>query len=186
MDTTSASLLLGIRSPTDEVHWERFVRIYTPLLYNWARGMGLQDADAVDLVQDVFALLVQKLPEFSYDSRKSFRGWLRTVALNRWRETVRSRGVPVGGGDILNGLPGPPGELFEETEFRLYVVRRALRLLESDFHVDTWHAFWEHVVSGKPAPVVARELGTTTGAVYAAKVRVLARLQEQLANLMVD
>ncbi|MDB5310518.1 MAG: sigma-70 family polymerase sigma factor [Gemmataceae bacterium] len=186
MDTTSASLLLGIRSPSDEAHWERFVRIYTPLLYDWARGMGLQDADAVDLVQDVFAVLVQKMPEFSYDSRKSFRGWLRTVALNKWRETVRGRGVAVIGNDLLDRLPCREGEWFEEIEFRLHVVSRTLRLLQSDFHANTWRAFWEHVVAGKPAPVVARELGTTAGAVYAAKVRVLARLQEQLADLMVD
>ncbi|OWK39403.1 RNA polymerase sigma factor [Fimbriiglobus ruber] len=186
MDTTSASLLLGLRSTDDEVHWKRFVHIYTPLLYHWARDMGLQDADAVDLVQDVFTILVQKLPEFSYDSRQSFRGWLRTVAVNKWRETLRRRGVSPNGGAGLDRLPGPDDEWFGEIEFRSHVTRRALRLLHSDFHEVTWQAFWEHVVAGKPAPVVARELGTTTGAVYAAKVRILARLREQLADLMVD
>ena len=44
--------------------WERFVRLYTPLLLHWARRLGLQDHNAADLVQDVLIVLVRKLPEF--------------------------------------------------------------------------------------------------------------------------
>jgi hypothetical protein len=40
----------------------------TPLLFRWARRAGAQDADAADLVQEVLALLVHKLPTFEYDS----------------------------------------------------------------------------------------------------------------------
>jgi RNA polymerase sigma-70 factor, ECF subfamily len=186
MDTTSASLLQELHLRPNERHWERFVRTYTPLLYKWSRAMGLQDADAVDLVQDVFTLLVKKLPEFSYDNTKSFRGWLRTIALNKWRETVRSRDVLVDNDNMLDRLPAPDDEWFGELEFRLHVTRRAMELIKHDFHADTWQAFWEHVVAGKSAPLVAGNLGTTPGAIYAAKVRVLARLREELANLMAD
>lgn len=186
MDTTSASLLRELHLCPSERHWERFVKTYTPLLYQWSRAMGLQDADAVDLVQDVFALLVRKLPEFSYDTGKSFRGWLRTVALNRWRETVRGRDVLVGGGEALAQLAAPDDRWFGETEFRLHVVRRAMELIRHDFHADTWRAFWEHAVLGRPAPLVARDLQTTTGAVYAAKVRVIARLRDELSTLMAN
>lgn len=107
MDTTSASLLLELHLWPSESLCERFVRTYTPLLYNWSRAMGLQDADAVDLVQDVFALLVKKLPKFQYDSAKSFRGWLRTVALNKWRETVRGRDLLVSNDDGLDLIAAP-------------------------------------------------------------------------------
>jgi RNA polymerase sigma-70 factor (ECF subfamily) len=186
MDTTSASLLLELRTPAAKATWERFVRTYTPLLYHWARDMGLQEADAVDLVQDVFTVLVQKLPEFSYDNRRSFRWWLRRIAQNRWRELARRNGLVRCRADGLDRLPAPADEWFGEAEFRHHVARRALALLQSDFHPASWRAFWEHVVGGKPAPVVARELGTTVGAVYAAKVRILARLQEHLADLMAD
>src|SRR5665811_132490 len=40
-------------------------------------------------VQDVFTVLVRKLPAFRYDPHKTFRGWLRTVALNKWRDNRR-------------------------------------------------------------------------------------------------
>ena len=62
MLTTSVSLLHRLREGTDPHDWERFVRLYAPLLLRWARQFGAQDADAADLVQDVLALLFHKLP----------------------------------------------------------------------------------------------------------------------------
>ena len=55
----------------------------------WARQAGLKSPDDAELVQDVFTVLVQKLPEFNYDSQQSFRGWMRTIILNRWRDRQR-------------------------------------------------------------------------------------------------
>jgi RNA polymerase sigma-70 factor (ECF subfamily) len=89
---TPASLLLRLRQADGPRAWEEFVHLYTPLLYRWARRAGLAGADAADLVQDVFALLLVKLPEFHYDRHGSFRAWLRTVTLNKWRENLRRRG----------------------------------------------------------------------------------------------
>jgi RNA polymerase sigma-70 factor, ECF subfamily len=74
MDTTPVSILERLRQPEGDRAWEQFVQIYTPLLYYWARQLGLQSHDAAELVQEVFLLLVEKLPEFRYDPSKSFRG----------------------------------------------------------------------------------------------------------------
>jgi hypothetical protein len=41
---------------------------------------------SADLVQDVFLVLVEKLPQFDYDPSKRFRGWLWTVIRNKLRE----------------------------------------------------------------------------------------------------
>src|SRR6058998_2879516 len=111
MATTPISLLEKLRQPADQLAWKQFVHLYTPLLFHWARRVGLQTQDAADLVQDVFTVLVQKLPEFRYDRQKSFRGWLRTVTLNKWREKQRRRAVPTadGGSEDLAELPAPEG-----------------------------------------------------------------------------
>src|SRR2546421_13117696 len=69
---TPASLLERLRQPAAPAAWNRFVELYTPVLYAWTRRLGLQPADAADLVQDVFTILVQKLPTFQYDKQKSF------------------------------------------------------------------------------------------------------------------
>ena len=74
---------MRLKSPDNGLAWSRFVELYTPLIYFWARKCGLQSPDAADLVQDVLTLLVDKLPEFQYDRSGSFRGWLRTVTLNK-------------------------------------------------------------------------------------------------------
>ena len=52
---TRASLLVRLRDPGDGIAWNRFVDLYTPLIYGFFRRHGLQDADAADLSQDVLA-----------------------------------------------------------------------------------------------------------------------------------
>src|SRR5262249_10636168 len=86
---TPATLPERLRHPDAQEAGRRFVDLYPPLLYHWARRTGLAAAEAADLVQDVLTVLVQKLPEFRYDPGKSFRAWLRTVTLNKWRGNRR-------------------------------------------------------------------------------------------------
>ena len=94
MATTSESLLFRLQNlgtSTDESAWEQFVSLYTPLIFYWARRTGLQQNDAADLVQDVLTKVFLKLPKLQYDRSRSFRGWLRKVTLNRYREIGRRK-----------------------------------------------------------------------------------------------
>jgi RNA polymerase sigma-70 factor, ECF subfamily len=105
MSDTPASLLERLRDPKADEAWGRFVELYSPLLLYWARRVGLREPDASDLVQEVFVVLLRKLPEFQYDARKGFRSWLRTVTLNRWREIRRQRHHATVGADGLDDIP---------------------------------------------------------------------------------
>jgi RNA polymerase sigma-70 factor, ECF subfamily len=187
MNTTSVSLLERLRQPGDqEANWKRFVQLYTPLFYHWARRLGLSSADAADLVQEVFAILVRKLPDFTYDRQRSFRGWLRTVTLNKWRDLRRRRTlVQQGGKEDSADLAGPDDIAeFEEAEYRQHLVKRAFELMQSEFHPTTWRACWEYMVADRPAAEVAKELGITVNGVYLAKSRVLSRLRQELDGLL--
>jgi RNA polymerase sigma-70 factor (ECF subfamily) len=187
MDQTSPSLLERLRQPAEQEAWARFVKLYTPFLYQWARRLRLNEQDAADLVQDVFLVLVRKLQEFTYDPQKSFRGWLRTVMLNKWRDHQRQRAVLAGhkSEPFVSDVAGPDGTVaFEEAEYRQHLVSRALRLMRAEFQPTTWQACWEHVVSGRPAAAVAAELGLSVDSVYAAKSRVLRRLRQELQGLL--
>jgi RNA polymerase sigma-70 factor (ECF subfamily) len=180
-------LLARLRQPGDELAWRRFVQLYTPLLYYWARGAGLPTHDAADLVQEVLVVLVQKLPEFAYDTSKSFRGWLRTIALNKWRERCRRFAArPDQAGD--SGLSGvesaDPAAAFEEADYHAQLARRALKIMQAEFEATTWKACWEVVVCSRPAAEVAAELGVSVDVVYSAKSRVLRRLREELDGLL--
>ncbi len=187
MHTTPVSLLERLRHGAEDVAWSRLVRLYTPLVYHWARRFGLREQDAADLVQDVFALLLEKLPEFDYDPQRSFRSWLRTVTLNKWRENARrGTGQPAATAPSdLAELPDPrTDDDLGEAEYRRYVVQRALELMRTDFEEGTWRACWETVVNERSTADVGSELGMTPGAVRAAKFRVLARLRHELNGLM--
>jgi RNA polymerase sigma-70 factor (ECF subfamily) len=185
MHSTSASLLERLRGRTDPVDWERFVNLYTPLLYFWARRLGLQPQDASDLVQDVFTLLVQKLPDFAYDRQKRFRNWLRTVFMNKWRQRQRRGAATPAGEAGLSNVAGPDTvSLVDEAEFRHHLTVRALQLMQAEFQPSTWKACWEQVVHGRPAAEVAAELGMTVNAVYLAKGRVLRHLRRELEGLL--
>jgi RNA polymerase sigma-70 factor (ECF subfamily) len=138
-------------------------------------------------VQDVFAALVHKLPEFTYERDRSFRAWLRTVTLNKFRENFRRRAVSAPG----TGEPLPlelacadPAQAFDEAEYHRHLTTRALEIMQAQFQPAPWKACWEHVVAGRPAAEVAAELGMSEGAVYVASHRVLRRLREELEGLL--
>jgi RNA polymerase sigma-70 factor (ECF subfamily) len=185
MHTTPLSLLQRLQESPTADDWARFVRLCTPLLYGWARRTGLQEADAADLVQDVFTLLLVKLPTFRHQGPGSFRGWLRTVTLNKYRERGRRATLPLAGHVPLEDLAAPDS-LAEswDAEYRQHLVGQALRLMRAEFQSATWQACWEHVVGGKSAAQVGSQLGLTPGAVRAAKFRVLNRLRQELRDLL--
>lgn len=184
---TSISLLERLRQPNNVRDWGRLVELYQPLLLTWAKRAGLQDADAADLAQEVFAHLYRKLPEFRYDPGRSFRAWLRTVTLNLWRgrqrkASSRSETAPLS--DLPEAEMPDPASDYWEADFNKHLARRALEIMRDEFQPSTWKAFWAVVVEERPPEDVAKELGLSTGAVYAARHRVKTRLKEELAGLM--
>ena len=74
---------MRIRDSADTLAWSQFVDIYGPLIYRFGRRKGLQDADATDLMQDVFDLIAQNIVKFNYNPDVGkFRSWLFVVASN--------------------------------------------------------------------------------------------------------
>lgn len=181
MHSTPASLLERLREPNDREAWEQFVHLYSPLLVHWAKKFRLGDDDAADFVQEIFALLLETLPNFQYDPARRFRGWLWTVASNKYRERRRRKVLhPLQDGeDVVARSYDDP----DEQEYRQYISRRALELMQRHFQPNTWKACWETVVNGRDMAEVARELGMTARAVYIARCRVLRRLRQELAGL---
>jgi RNA polymerase sigma-70 factor (ECF subfamily) len=183
--TTSPTLLEALRKPNQPEAWEQFVRLYTPLLLVWARRQGFQDADASDLVQEVFVKLVHLLPTYERSAGQSFRGWLSRVCKNQcadYRRRRATRALP--GADGLSTLGDRPAMDLEEDEYRRQLVRRGLELIRSDFNDTTWAGFAGLVVEGRSVAEVAAALGISTNAVHMARYRVLKRLREELAGLL--
>jgi RNA polymerase sigma-70 factor (ECF subfamily) len=187
ISTTSATLLERLQGSPDEAAWRRFIHLYTPLLFYWARRCGENDHDAADLVQEVFVTLVQTLPTFRCDpAAGKFRGWLHTLMLNKLRDRKRreSRLEKAMAHRSHEPEPPDPAAEFSEAEYRQHLARRALRLMQADFTATTWKACWETVVQDRPPDEVGRELGISENAVYIARCRVLRRLRQELSGLI--
>jgi RNA polymerase sigma-70 factor (ECF subfamily) len=187
MHPTPVSLLDKMNRPDERAAaWSRFVELYTPILFAWAARLQVPEQDAADLVQSVFMTLLRRLPHFHYRPDGSFRGWLRTVLLNEYRDQVRRLRRPAAVEPAALDAVGGPDPIAElaEAEYRGCLAARALRLMQGDFAPSTWRACWETVVRERPAADVANDLGLSVAAVYAATARVLRRLREELRGLL--
>lgn len=169
--------------------WMQFVGLYTPLLLAWARDQRLQDADATDLVQEIFVRLATKLPAYRRVEGHTFRSWLFTLVRNYYRDfraARRNRALP--GPDGLSAVEGPePPDVvaeMDEREYRLRLTRRAMDVIRHEFRDQTWRAFELSVVRGLPVAAVASALDVTADAVHSACRRVLARLREELDGFL--
>jgi RNA polymerase sigma-70 factor (ECF subfamily) len=184
MIATSATLLERLCDRADDSAWRRLVDLYTPLVRAWLARQLPQEADLDDLAQQVFTVVVEKLPAFRHNGHAgAFRAWLRTICANRLRMFWRSRQAP--GPDpepALLQLEDPTSELSKQwdREHDEYVFRRALELIEPEFKPATWQAFRRLALDNAAAAVVAAELGLTVNAVFIAKSRVLRRLREEV------
>ena len=88
-----------------------------PAVHRLARRRGLQDADAADLVQDVFRAVAGAIERYDPDPAKgSFRGWLSTIARNLIVNLLDAqRRHPHGTGDsevrrLLEEQPAPDSQ----------------------------------------------------------------------------
>lgn len=184
MHSTPVSLLERLQNARDE-DWERFVQLYSPLLYHWSFRLGFQSEDADDLVQDVLSLLLKELPRFQYSPQGRFRGWLWTVFLNRCRQNARRQIKAVNGYPLETDITVPdPVVEFDEREYREYLVHQIVTQLQDEFRPTTWKAFWASTVEDRPPGEIAQELGVSENAVYIAKSRVLRRLRQEMDGLL--
>jgi RNA polymerase sigma-70 factor (ECF subfamily) len=190
--SVGASLLARLRAGQAGA-WERLVRLYGQTVYVWCRAAGVSEADAADVSQEVFAAVARHLADFRRERPgDSFRGWLWTITRNKVRDHWRHHAdrVEAAGGttaqELMNQVPedrrSDSESGAEEEAGDLY--RRALELIRSEFEERTWRAFLMVTVEGRLPADAAAALGTTPGAVYIAKSRVLKRLREEFGDLI--
>jgi RNA polymerase sigma factor (sigma-70 family) len=187
--TTKPSLLIRLRDQGDERAWVEFTEIYGPLVYQLARRKGLQEADAQDLIQEVFRAVARAIERYDPDpARGSFRGWLSRIAGNLIiNHLVAQRRHPRGTGDtdIQRLLEQQPDLLAEEsalfeTEYRKRLLAWAAERVRGSFSEAMWQAFWRTGVEGQPVKEVAEALGMSIGTVYQYKSRVVARIRREI------
>ena len=182
---TRPSLLVRLRDRTNHEAWRQFALLYGPLVYEFGRKRGLQDADAADLTQNVLQAVACQIERFDYDpSRGTFRGWLLTVVRRQLSKLIERRrraardNAGAAGLEQLDGLAEPAREVeLWDREYKLRIFRYGAEQVRGEFEQGTWQAFWRTAVLGERAGDVGPALGMSVGAVYTAKSRVLSRLK---------
>ena len=190
MPETRASLLVRLRDRENADAWGQFVQVYAPLVYEFARRKGLQDADAADVTQEVLRGVSTAVGELQYDPQRGlFRSWLFTLVHRKLCDFYRRNSRQLqGSGDsgmqaLLAEQPAPAEEAQWERDYEQRAFAWAAEQIRGRFSHKTWQAFWLSTVKNRPSQEVARELGMTVAAVYLAKSRVMARLKEQVQAL---
>lgn len=195
MDTapsTRYSLVLRIQDPQNNAAWAEFVAIYEPIIYHFVCRQGLQHADACDLSQEVFRRVAGAARQWQPDeARGTFRSWLFRISKNLiidfLRQQQRQLGRASGDSAVQRTLEGQPAQTDASTsielEYRRHLFQLAGRSIQQEFSPDTWQAFWKTTIESQSITSVAAQQNMTTGAVYIARSRVLARLRQRVKEI---
>ena len=186
---TRHSLVARLRNSGDGEAWSQFLADYEPFLLALFRRRGLQEADVLDTAQQVLMTVASRVSDWRPDGRPaSFRRWLTTIARNAavkcLQKNARHSQLEI------NSAAGRDSAVTAEStalqEYRQQVLIWSMEQIREEFRPSSWSAFWETAVEGRSVEVVCSELGLSSGAVYMARSRVMARLREKSREFDVD
>jgi RNA polymerase sigma-70 factor (ECF subfamily) len=195
-ESTSLGLVRRLTAPvTDAKTWERFVRTYGPQIIQWCQDHGLQEADALDVSQEVLLRISRQIPRLQYDPERSFRGWLYAVVHGAWVDWVEantSRWRPAGldaqrkplVSDSLFSMPARE-ELLNRLAacYDLELFQMAAHRVRTRVSPQTWNVFERVALWGETSNEVSQQMNITAEAVRATRSRVQDLLREEVHRL---
>jgi RNA polymerase sigma-70 factor (ECF subfamily) len=191
-DSETRVTLLGRlrRDPTNQAAWEEFVEHYGRKIYVWCLKWNLQEADAQDVTQNVLLKLAGKMREFEYDSSRSFRAWLKTIARYACSDFLDERAQQgQGSGDsrinrMLKNVEAREDLLKQlEEEFDRELLEEAMQRTRLRVAPQTWQAFQLTMLEGLSGAEAAARIPMQVAQVFVAKRRVQKILKEEIARL---
>ena len=191
---THTTLLLGLKTPSDDRAWSEFYARYEPMLVGFARRLGLNEHDAQDAAQDALLAFADGYRHDKYDRDKGrLRTWLFGIATNKIREIQRRRGKDLTKADlaektlVMSQVPDEHSisEMWE-SEWRRTVMDSCMKEVCRHMEFSTIRAFELFVLREWPADKVAQHLGLSRNAVFKAKRRVLSRMRGTYKHLQTD
>lgn len=184
---THYSLIARVQELGDDASWTEFLGIYQPVVFRMARKRGLQNADADDVMQQVFLSISTSIERWSVqEGQPPFRAWLTTIARNAITKSLarRPRDSASGSSSVMQMIHQVPDVALTtteiQTEARREVFRWVAEQVRPEFSTETWSVFWQTSIEGLCVTDVALASGRTPGAIYVARYRVLARIKERV------
>ena len=192
MITTDETLLERLKVMDAHEAWKVFYDLYWQPILRYGRKLGLNEAQAEEVLQDTMVALMHLLPEFCYDrGRGRFRNFLLTIvhrkALGVLRGQTRERARFDSTGSVEAPAEDTVTEAHEE-RWRESIVATVLDELRADTEVGqrTLAVFEAYVIARRPGKEVAAEFGISENMVHQIKSRLLRRLRAAVQRRLCD
>ena len=183
---TTTQVLEDLKCSNDTLAWSSFRDHFYPVVFNFARTLGLSATDAEDAAQEVMLAFLKAFRSGRYNREKG--------RLSHWLFGVAKRVIL----DFRKRLPrehivadDSTGTSFWDmvqdesavkhswdTEWRQMVLEKCLQQARRELDNKVFEAFELYALSQKPIEEVAQILGMSRNAVYIAKSRVLSKLRQ--------
>ena len=183
---TTTQVLEDLKCSNDTLAWSSFRDHFYPVVFNFARTLGLSATDAEDAAQEVMLAFLKAFRSGRYNREKG--------RLSHWLFGVAKRVIL----DFRKRLPrehivadDSTGTSFWDmvadesavkhswdTEWRQMVLEKCLQQARRELDNKVFEAFELYALSQKPVEEVGRILGMSRNAVYIAKSRVLSKLRQ--------
>ena len=189
-ETTRSSVLRAVADTENEAAWNRLFNLYAGFVFSIARRKGLNDADADDMVQVVFADLARNLPTFKYDREKGrFRSYL--TGLVNWRVIDRLKTLRRDAdlrADFWEHARSAAGkdDTFAEREWQAAATDEALRRMKPDVKPEHYAAFVASAIEGRDTETVTKLYGISSDNLYQIRKRLTAKLRETVAEVLAE
>ena len=188
-ETTRSSVLKAVADTENTAAWNRLFDLYAGFVFSMARHKGLNETDADDIVQVVFADLARNLPTFKYDREKGrFRSYL--TGLVNWRVVDRlkasKRDAELKANFWEEAKAAGGDDDFSEREWQTAAMEEALRRMKPSVSPEHYAAFVASAVEGQDTETVMRLYGISRDNLYQIRKRLTAKLQEKATEVLAE
>lgn len=188
-ETTRSSVVKAVADTENTAAWQRLFDLYAGFVFSIARHKGLNETDADDIVQVVFADLARNLPTFKYDRAKGrFRSYLTGLVnwrvIDRLKATKRDAELKANFWEEAKAVGGDDD--FSEREWQQAALEEALRRIKPDVRPEHYAAFVASTVEGQDTDTVMKLYGISRDSLYQIRKRLTVKLREKLAEVLAE
>ena len=189
-ETTRSSVIRAVADTENAAAWNRLFDLYAGFVYLIARRKGLNDADADDIVQMVFADLARNLPSFKYDREKGrFRSYLASLVkwrvIDRLKEVRRDADLKTDFMEEAKAI-GPGDDEFADREWQAVAMDNALRRIKSSVRPEHYAAFVASTVEGQDTETVMKLYNLSRDNLYQIRKRLSERLRKVMSEVLAE
>jgi RNA polymerase sigma-70 factor (ECF subfamily) len=156
--------------------WSKLVRRYETEVYNHALRMTHSEADAFDLLQEIFLAVFRNLPNFRGDSK--FRTWLYRISSNRAIDFLRKKKHPESAKELeeIAGNEDPHRDLHLDQQNKM--IHSLMKQLPAEQRILLELKFFQHFTFDE----ISAQLGISPNTVKTRLYSGLSKLKQHAEN----